>query len=42
MLKATNLPESLKPILLELLSNIVEMLIVLNKKIQHELLQKAH
>jgi hypothetical protein len=42
MLRAPNLPESLKPILVELLSNIVEMMIVLNKKIQQELLQKAH
>lgn len=42
MLRASNLPESLKPILMELLSNIVEMMITLNKKIQQELLQKAH
>ena len=42
MLRAPNLPESLKPILVDLLSNIVEMIIVLNEKIQKELLQKAH
>lgn len=42
MLRATNLPETLKPILVDLLSNIVEMIIVLNEKIQKELLQKAH
>jgi hypothetical protein len=33
MLRAPNLPESLKPILVDLLSNIVEMIIVLNEKI---------
>lgn len=41
MLKCANLPESLKPILVELLSNIVEMMIVFNKKIEKDLLTKA-
>lgn len=41
MLKCQNLPESLKPLLVNLLNNIVEMMITLNNKIQKELLQKA-
>jgi len=41
MLKCQNLPESLKPLLVNLLNNIVEMMINLNDKIQKELLQKA-
>lgn len=41
MLKCASLPESLKPILVELLSNIVEMMIVFNKKIEKDLLAKA-
>lgn len=34
MLKCPNLPESLKPVLVELLTNLVQMMILLNKKIE--------
>lgn len=34
MLKCQNLPESLKPVLVELLTNLVQMMILLNKKIE--------
>jgi hypothetical protein len=42
MLKCPNLPESLKPVLVDLLSNLVSMMIVLNNKIEKQLLEKAH
>jgi hypothetical protein len=41
MLMCRNLPESLQPVLVSLLNNLIDIMLAFNQKIQKDLLQKA-